>query len=139
MHGSAARGIAIPFAQPTPPPTLPVYTRPSSLSFSLFHPLPSPSPSPTTVTALHTVSAHRHRGHVHAADAYREPETKFSATSPPSMLPITQCSKLNDRDSFFDSRCTIPREKKEGERYREVRGTGLLGGGYQDRVVIIDL
>ena len=35
MHGSAARGIAIPFAQPTPPPTLPVYTRPSSLSLSL--------------------------------------------------------------------------------------------------------
>lgn len=103
-----------------------VHTAFLSLSFSLFHPLPFPSPSPTTVTALHTVSAHRHRGHVHAADAYREPETKFSATSPPSMLPITRCSKLNDRDSFFDSHCTIPREKKEGERYREVRGLGVV-------------
>lgn len=30
---------------------------------------------------------------VYVDRAYREPETKFSATSPPSMLPITRCSR----------------------------------------------
>lgn len=32
------------------------------------------------------------RTHAHAAADHREPETKFSATSPPSMLSITRCS-----------------------------------------------
>ena len=65
-----------------------------------------------------TVSAHRrseHRGrrptrtHAHRPAVYREPETKFSATSPPSMLPITWCSRYEiERPRRFSTAAVTP-------------------------------
>lgn len=113
MHGSAARGIAIPFAPfPFPPPAASTPVASSSALSALFLP-----PLLTLFSCLYPCPLGHHVGgtsirslsfslsfflppllshaptRVHVNRAYREPETKFSATSPPSMLPITRCSR----------------------------------------------
>lgn len=111
MHGSAARGIVIPFAplrSARVHPPLPCRALPSSPRF------PPASFNPLLTLAVVVPSRPRRSSHryaagirpsplalqqccadtrVHVAGAYREPETKFSTTSPPSMLPITRCSR----------------------------------------------
>lgn len=106
MHGSAARGIAIPFA---PSPFPPLLHPPTSLALRLslrssLTSTPCPlghhvggigirSLSFPPFSSFFLIAIPRADTRTRRPGAHREPETKFSATSPPSMLPITRCSR----------------------------------------------
>lgn len=103
-------------------------SRSLSLSLLLFclHPRPRSPPhtyqhtddDPASRTAPTWTYAHR-------VAVYREPETKFSATSPPSMLPITRCSRYEiERPRRFSTPavtlCDASREKRRPRGSEEI-------------------
>lgn len=107
MHGSAARGIAVPFAHTASSPTAYIAGTPSGFLSCPPPTLPDHLSARTHYPA--SVATTPTRTHLYPRIAYREPATKFSATSPPSMLPITRCSRYEiERPPRFSTPALLP-------------------------------